>query len=94
MPDRFYTTMSRHVLRYYCKNTDKPSRDKTTWYAAQRVLQRLPEAQRGHVVDIYRDGKPVPAAIRDLASQGVPEQMLWTLVNKVDRMIAKEMGWI
>lgn len=95
MPERYYTAMSRHVLRYYCKNLSGPSRDKDSWYAADRVLKQLSASDRATVIDIHRNGETVVGAIQRLSRERRTDpKRLWDLVNFVDRAIAREMKYL
>lgn len=95
MSERYYTAMVRHVLRYYCKNLSGPSRDKDTWYAADRVLTRLSDSDRDTVVNIYQGGETVVGAIQRLSREHRTDpKRLWDLVNFVERSIAKEMKYL
>ena len=94
MAERYYTSMCRHVLRYYCKNPDGPSRDVESWNAVHAVLNRLSDSEREIVLDIHGNGETVMSAIQRLSRERrCDAKRLWDLMNYVDRAIAKEMRW-
>lgn len=94
MPERYYTSHVRHVLRYYCKNPDGPVRDVDSWNACHAVLKRLSDSDRETVLDIYGKGEKVMEAIQRLSRERrCDAKRLWDLVNYVDRAIAKELKW-
>lgn len=92
MAERYYTSMCRHVLRYYCKYHDGPSRDVVKWNAAHTVLKRLSDADRDIILDIYGNGELVIEAIQRLSRERrCDAKRLWDLVGYVERAIAREM---
>lgn len=95
MAERFYTSMARHYLRYYCKNPDAPAQDKDSWCAVKRVLGRLSDCDREILMEVHGGGETVFCAIQRLSRERRTDaKRLWDLVSYVDRAVAKEMRWI
>lgn len=91
MSNRYYTSMVRHVLRYYCSHPEGPNRDRDCWLACDEVLSGLSDFDRDSIMRIYSERDPVPTAILRLS--GADHKRLWNLVNFVERKIARKMGW-
>ena len=94
MPKFFYTEMARHALRYRCKCPKGPKRDKDTWSAADTALNRLSDYDREAMVSIYTSTLTVPDAIQKLCDSGYDHNRLWATVSRIERSVAKAMGWI
>lgn len=95
MPAAYYTPMSRHALRYRCKYPDGPKRDVDTWNAADAALNALGDRDREAMVSIYTAEATLPDAILRVAKDnGVAENHLWSVVNRIEKTVARTMGWI
>lgn len=100
----YYSEYVRHCLRYYIKTLDdgngghpifKNEVDKANWSVCDGVLKNYSEDALDMVAYIYRPGDTIPDKIYELAkSKGVHQDTIWSLVNNLERKIAKRRGLI
>jgi len=98
----YYSEFVRHCLRYYIKTLDegkgghpifKSEVDKVNWSACYSVLKDYSEANMEIISEIYRPGDTIPDKIYLLAkSKGVHQDTIWSLINNVERRVAKKRG--
>lgn len=92
MASFYFTENARHALRYYCKYLSGPARTRRNWYAVHRVFQRLSDAERDTLIQIYKDGEATIVAVLRLSRErGIAPRCLWDLVERVERAVAKEL---
>jgi DNA-directed RNA polymerase specialized sigma subunit len=89
------------MLRFYARYCDKDlesfkkSTDMKNWFAVKTVLDKLPEKDKNIIMEVYRRGDTLPDNIYWVAKElKVEQDMIWTLVSKVTKRIAKERGLI
>jgi len=69
--------------------------DKENWRCVVRVLDKLPERDKNVIIEVYRRGNTLPDNIYWVAKElKVEQDMIWTLVSKVTKKIARERGLI
>lgn len=100
----YYSEYVAHCLRYYIKTLDeglgghpifKSEADKANWNACCCVLKNYSEDDMELISYIYRPGDTIPDKIYTLAkSKGVPQDTIWSLINTVERRVAKRRGLI
>lgn len=100
----YYSEYVAHCLRYYIKTLDeglgghpifKSEADKANWSACCSVLKNYSEDDMELISYIYRPGDTIPDKIYALAkSKGVPQDTIWSLINTVERRVAKRRGLI
>ena len=100
----YYSEYVAHCLRYYIKTLDeglgghpifKSEADKANWSACCSVLKNYSEDDMEMIAHIYRPGDTIPDKIYQLAkSKGVPQDTIWSLINNVERKVAKRRGLI
>lgn len=100
----YYSEYVAHCLRYYIKTLDeghdghpifKSEADKANWSACYGVLKNYSESDMEMIAYIYRPGDTIPDKIYALSkSKGVPQDTIWSLINTVERRVAKRRGLI
>lgn len=94
LAERYYTSMARHMLRYYCKNLDGPGKDVDSWYTVHCVLKGLSDSDREIVINLHKDGEPVFKAIQRLSrDRRMDARRLWDLVKETEYSVAKAFRW-
>lgn len=89
-----------HMLRLYASNCGKQGNfqkeiDRRNFQTVEKVLNDLPEWDRNVIIEAYRRGDTLPDNIYWVAKElKVEQDMIWTLVSKVTKRIAKERGLI
>ena len=86
---RFYARKihSGEVLRMKMNNHV----DKENWRCVVRVLDKLPERDKDVIIEVYRRGDTLADNIYWVAKElKVDQDMIWALVSKVTKRIAKE----
>jgi len=87
------------MLRFYSRfpklKTFKNPTDEKNWYTADKVLSSLSMENKNIIMEVYRRGDTLPDNIYRVAKElKVEQDMIWTLVSKVTKRIAKERGLI
>lgn len=100
----YYTEFVRHCLRYYVKTLDEgkgghpifnSEAERENWRACHNVLQNLSERDMDIISHLYRPGDTIPDKIYELSkSMGILQDTIWSLVNRVERGIAKMRGLV
>lgn len=96
MARMFYSDYVRHCLRFYVRHENpqfRTSADKHNWYACKDTLDTFSDKDRETLLVIYRNGDTMPDSIYQLAKeQGVSQNVLWKMVNELERKVAKKRG--
>lgn len=100
----FYADYVNRMLRFYARKIHsgevlrmelKNAVDKKNWNCVVRVLDKLPERDKDVIIEVYRRGDTLPDNIYWVAKElNVEQDMIWTLVSKVTKRIARERGLI
>ena len=98
----YYSEFVRHCLRYYVKTLDegkggcpvfKTDAEKANWAACFYTLKNYSQEDMEIISYIYRPGDTVPDKIYTLAkNNGVPQDSIWSLINTIERKVAKKRG--
>jgi DNA-directed RNA polymerase specialized sigma subunit len=65
--------------------------DKENWRCVVRVLDKLPERDKDVIIEVYGRGDTLADNIYWVAKElKVDQDMIWALVSKVTKRIAKE----
>jgi len=104
MTKPFYADYVNRMLRFYARKIHsnevlrmkmKNNVDKENWRCVVKVLDKLPERDKDVIIEVYRRGDALPENIYQVAKElKVKQDMIWTLVSKVTKRIAKERGLI
>jgi len=104
MTKPYYADYVNRMLRFYARKVHsgevlrmklKKDVDKKNWRCVVRVLDKLPERDKDVIIEVYRRGDTLADNIYWVAKElKVEQDMIWTLVSKVTKRIAKERGLI
>ena len=99
-----YSDFVRHCLRFYIKTIDdgkggcpafNTQADRENWRACRDVLQSYSEDDQDLIFNLYRTGDTLPDKIYTLSKvKQVSQDSLWSLVNQVERKIARKRGLV
>ncbi len=100
MTKPFYADYVNRMLRFYARKVHsgevlrmklKNDADKKNWRCVVNVLDKLPERDKDVIIEVYRRGDSLVNNIYWVAKElKVEQDMIWTLVSKVTKRIAKE----
>ena len=100
----YYSEFVRHCLRFYVKTLDegrgghpifRNEVERENWSACYNVLNNLSERDQDTVSYLYRPGDTIADKIYELSkSKGIQQDTIWSLVNRVERAVAKRRGLV
>ena len=97
----FYTDYARHILRYYIGHrNDTPlifhsDADKLNFNAAKCGLGRMIASERVILEDVYLLAGDTRTSVQSVAkSYNTNENNIWQILNRAEKLIAKERGLI
>lgn len=100
----YYSEFVRHCLRFYIKTLDeghgghpifRNDAERENWSACHNVLKNYSANDMDTIAQIYRPGDTVPDKIYMLSkSRGISQDGIWSLINSVERKIAKQRGLV
>lgn len=100
----YYSEYVRHCLRYYVKTFDEgkgghpifnTNVDRENWSACYHVLKDYSESDMDIICEIYRPGDTTADKIYQLAkTKRVSQDAIWSLINSVERKVAKKRGLV
>lgn len=98
----YYSEYVRHCLRYYIKTLDDGNgghpiftsdADRENWSACYHVLKNYTQKDMDIIAEIYRPGDTIADKIYLLAkNRRVSPDSIWSLINALERKIAKKRG--
>lgn len=101
MSKPFYADYVNRMLRFYARKVyEKDFKveghiEVNNCICVIKVLENLPEWDRNVIIDIYRRGDTLADNIYHVSREmNVKQDILWTMVSKVTKKIAKERGLI
>jgi len=97
----FYTDYARHMFRYYIPRRDDKSivfhsdAEKLNFGAAQRTMGRMIASERVILEDVYLLAGDTRTSVQSVAkSYNTNENNIWQILNRAEKLIAKERGLI
>jgi len=84
------------MLRLYARNCGKQGNfqkeiDRRNFQTVEKVLNDLPEWDRNVIIDVFRRKEPIENTVREVSKKfGTNPDVVWTVLSKVSRKIAKE----
>lgn len=99
-----YSEFVRHCLRFYIKTLDeghggqpifRSDVERANWAACHIVLNCFSEKDLDMICHLYRPGDTIADKIYELSkSNRVSQDTIWSLINTVERKIAKQRGLV
>ena len=99
MARNFYSAYVEHCMRFYPRYP-KPNRfrseaDKKNWYSCEYALKDFTEKDREWLITIYTEGDTIPDNVYALSKkEKLNQEVLWKLINDLERKVAKKRGLI
>lgn len=98
---RFYSEYVNHMLRLYVRHRRTPENelkkraDVINWETVKEVLDDLDKYDRNVIIKIYEKRDTISDNVLEVSKElNLHQDIIWTLLNKVTKQIAKERGLI
>ena len=94
----FYAEYINHCLRFYCRNTERPSTfksevDEDNWQSCEAVLKNYTAEDRSVLIAVYCENDSLADNVYQVSKRfRVNQDKVWNLINEVARKIAKHRG--
>jgi len=86
-----------YMIRLYTRNCEKQQRnfrrevDQRNFETVQRVLNDLSEWDKNVIIEVFRRNGPIEYTVQEVSKKfGVDLDVVWTVLSKTSRKIAKE----
>jgi len=86
-----------YMIRLYTRNCEKQQRnfrrevDQRNFETVQRVLNDLSEWDKNVIIEVFKRKDPIKHIVVEVSKKfGVNPDVVWTVLSKVSRKIAKE----
>lgn len=99
-----YSEFVRHCLRHYIKTLDEGKggcpifrtvAERENWMACRDVLNNFSDNDMDTISQIYRPGDTITDKIYMLSKiKRVPQDTIWSLINNIERRVARRRGLI
>ncbi len=91
----YYSDYVQHCMRFYARHPRPKFRndvDRANWYACDRALKGFSYIERDILLAVYREADTIPDNIYNLslAKSSIKQDIIWELVNELERKIAKK----
>lgn len=95
----YYKQYVNHMLRFYARYHDKKNisdfkkkeADLKNWITVKTILDNLSDAERNVIIEVYKRRDTLSDNVYELSKElGINQDIIWTILNKVTRKIAKE----
>ena len=94
----FYSSYIQHCMRFYARHSEPNFRsdaDKRNWESCEDAIKTFTDNEQDILLTIYRDGDSLEDSIRTTSIElGVNRDMIWKLVNELEKKIAKRRNLI
>ncbi len=101
MSKPFYADYVNKMLRFYCRRVHgqdfkvEGHIDINNCLCVMKVLESLPEWDKNAIIEIYSQSDTLADNIYQISRKlNVKQDVLWTMVSKVTKQIAKERGLV
>ena len=96
----FYSDYVRHSLRFYSRNTEKPSKfksdvDKANWLSCYGAIKNLSQKEQDILISVYSGFDTLPDEVYNASQKyKIDQNIIWDLMKDVERKIARNRGLI
>lgn len=94
----FYSEYVQHCMRFYARHSNpkfKSDADKQNWKACESALKGFSDEEVDILLTIYRGGDTIPDNIYSLCRErNIKQDIVWRLVNEIERKVAKRRNLI
>ena len=92
----FYSEYVQHCMRFYARHphpTFRSDADKQNWKACDSAVKNFSKSEQEMIMTVYREGDTIPDNIYNLALDlGIKQDIIWKLINELERKGAKRRG--
>lgn len=89
----FYTEYVQHCMRFYARHSHPKFRsdaDKLNWNACDNAMKGFTPSEVEILMFVYREGDTIPDNIYKVSvDRNIKQDIVWKLVNELERKIAK-----
>lgn len=94
----FYSEYVQHCMRFYARHP-RPffhsEADKKNWNACESALKTFNDYERAMLMIIYSEGDTIPDNVYQLSvKMNISQDIIWKLINELERKIAKRRNLI
>lgn len=94
----FYSEYVQHCMRFYARYPQprfRTNADKLNWNACHDALKGFKPSEVDILTTVYRGGDTIPDNIYKVSvDRGIKQDIVWKLVNRLERKIAKRRNLI
>ena len=94
----FYSEYVQHCMRFYSRHSNPKFRseaDKQNCHACDSALKGFTDKERDMLLTVYREGDTIPDNIYNLSvALNIKQDIIWKLVNELERKVAKRRGLV
>ena len=99
MNKRFYSDYVRNALRFYSRNLDikvfNCIASKRNWNACNNVLNLHFPLYKEVLISVYKGYDTMGDNVYETAKKyNIPQDKIWAMMERLERLIAVERGWI
>ena len=92
----FYSEYIQHCMRFYARHPHpifRSEADKKNWLACDSAMRVLNANERDMLLKVYTEGDTIPDNIHKVAAEyNVKQDVLWRLVNELEKRVARRRG--
>ena len=94
----FYSDYVRHCMRFYARHPHPKCRsdaDKQNWNACDNAVKGFTDKEQDILMTVYREGDTIPDTVYKLSAElNIKQDIIWKLINELERKVAKRRGLI
>lgn len=94
----FYSDYVQHCMRFYARHPSpkfKSDADKQNWKACDSALDGFTDKEQTLLIAVYAENDTIPDNVYKVSTENnVTQDALWSLLNKLERRVAKRRSLI
>ena len=99
MTKKFYSDYVRHALRFYSRNLESPvfncPATQKNWIACDTVLNEHFPRYKDVLISVYSGFDTMGDNVYEAAKKyNMPQDNIWTMMEELEKLIARERGLI
>ena len=95
---RYYSEYVNHMLRFYARHHDKKDNlkfqkkvDEKNWSIVEKNLDGLSEKDRNVIIEVYKRRDTLSDNVYEVSKElGINQDVIWVIISKLSKKIAKE----
>lgn len=92
----YYSDYVQHCMRFYARHPNpkfKSETEKQNWNACDSALKNFEVSEKDILMDIYRSGDTLADNVYIASVKlNVNQNIIWKLISKLEKLIAKRRG--